>query len=422
MNEDFLSFIWKFRLYSRNLVTTSGEVVTVIKPGEQHRNAGPDFFNARIRIGETLWAGNVEIHVKASDWYRHMHQSDKAYNSVILHVVYEADAEIIIGDMTTVPTVCLSSQLDPGILKKYRDMKASKLTIPCSKTVAQVAEPLMNLWLERMIIERLEQKSVVIEQVLQVNRGHWEDAFYQLMARNFGFNVNAGPFEMLARCLPRHLLLKHADHPLQTEALLFGQAGFLEEEFADEYPRKLRQEYQFLARKYGLLPLDKHLWKLLRMRPANFPSLRISQFGALLTSGKISFSQIREMDTAEEIIRLFQVTTTPYWFTHFVFDKPARFASRHLGSDSIRNIIINTIAPFLFYYGKSIGDEIYESRAYTLLKEMPNENNHILTEWLRAGVPIENAWQGQALLGLYKSYCSQKKCLNCSLGTALLKS
>ncbi|MBK6643994.1 MAG: DUF2851 family protein [Bacteroidetes bacterium] len=421
MNEDFLSFVWKYRLYSKDLVTTSGETVTVLKPGEQHRNAGPDFFNARIRIGDTLWAGNIEIHVKASDWYRHMHQHDKAYNSVILHVVYEADAEIIINDMTTVPTVCLATQTEPGIIQRYRDMRLSPLTIPCGSNISEVPPPVLNIWLERMLVERLEQKSLVIEQALQVNRGDWDDAFYQLLARNFGFNINAGPFEMLARCMPRKLLLKHADQLQQVEALLFGQAGFLEDEFTDDYPKALQAEYRFLAKKYGLMPLDRHIWKQLRMRPANFPTLRISQFASIWVSGRVSFQVIREIDDMHRIMNLFQVRASHYWCNHFVFDKTTRFAFRHLGDTSVKNILINTIAPFLFYYGKTMGDEKASVQAYSILQGIPSEVNHLLTEWSRLGIEVENAWKGQALIGLYKNYCSEKKCLNCSLGTAILR-
>lgn len=421
MNEHFLSFVWQYRLYRNNLITTTGIPVTVIKPGEQHTNAGPDFFNARIRIGETLWAGNVEIHVKASDWYRHGHQTDKSYNNVILHVVYEADSDIITGDMTTIPTIALSEQTDEEVLKKYANLRASRLHIPCGNHLMSLNNFTIVNWIDRMLVERLEHKSVQIEQALHVNKNDWEDAFYQLLARNFGFKINAGPFEMLARCMPRNLLMKHAGQLHQVEALLFGQAGFLDGIFTDEYPQLLQKEYKFLAGKYGLLPLDKHLWKLLRMRPANFPTIRLSQFAALVISGEVTFGQILESNSPGLILQKLQAPASPYWNNHYLFDKMTRFGNRSVGVDSARNIVINTIAPVLFYYGRLRGEEIVCEKAFNLLRMLPSESNHILDEWNKYGVKAENAYSGQALLGLYANFCSQKKCLNCSLGTAILK-
>ncbi len=421
MNEDFLSFVWKYRLYRKDLTTTTGESVTIINPGEQHINSGPDFFNARIKIGETLWAGNVEIHVKASDWYRHHHQTDNAYNNVILHVVYEADSDIIIGNLTTVPTVDLSEQTDSEIIKKYSSLKASRLHIPCSNNLKNVKPLIINSWIDRMLVERLEYKSIQIEQALHVNKGDWEDAFYQLLARNFGFNVNAGPFEMLARCLPQNLLLKHADQIHQVEALVFGQSGFLEGIFNDEYPQLLQKEYGFLSKKFGLMPLDKHLWKLLRMRPANFPTIRLSQFSELIASRSLSFQNVKELLQTEKIIKQFQVSASPYWNNHYLFDKTTRYCERHLGESSIHNILINTIAPFLFYFGKNRGEEGLVEAAFRILENVPAEKNHIVDEWKSHEIQVNSAYSGQALQGLYKNYCSQKKCLNCSLGIEILR-
>lgn len=420
MNEDFLSFVWKYRLYNSDLQTTTGIAVTVINPGEQQFNSGPDFFNARIRIGDTLWAGNVEIHVLASDWYRHRHQSDKAYDNVILHVVYNADSDIITGDMTTIPTIALNEQADAEVFKKYINLKTSRLHIPCSNQLQTVPEILFNGWIDRMLVERMEYKSLQIELALQVNRGDWEDAFYQLLARNFGFHVNAGPFEMLARCLPRNLLLRHGDQLHQAEALVFGQSGLLEGKFTDDYPLQLQSEYQFLSRKNGLMPLDKHLWKLLRMRPANFPTLRLSQFARLVTSPGFSMQELLELDSPELIMNKFRVSASPYWNTHYLFDKATRFRGSNLVETSIMNILINTIAPFLFYFGKSRGEAAVCEKAFEILRNLPAEQNHVVDEWKRNGAKTGSAYTGQALTGLYKDYCSQKKCLNCSLGISIL--
>jgi hypothetical protein len=421
MNEQFLSFIWKHRLFSGDLVTSGGVPVSVLKPGEQNSHSGPDFFNALIRIGETLWAGNVEIHVRASDWYRHHHHSDKAYGNVILHVVYEADMDIITPDLTTIPTLELKSNTDELVMKRYLGFRNSRMSIPCGKSIGDVNPVTLTGWLDRMLVQRLEHKSLMIAQALDVNRNDWEDAFYQLLARNFGFNVNAGPFEMLARCLPRQLLLRHASQPHQIESLVFGQAGFLETEFNDEYPRLLQSEYRFLSRKYGLLPLDRHIWKLLRMRPANFPTIRLSQFANLIASGSISLSKLLENPNIPEIHRILQVQASPYWNTHFMFDKPSRFGNRFMGDASIRNIIVNTVAPFLFYFGRHRQENEICEQAFTLLRDTPTESNHILDEWRRLGVTSINAFTGQALIGLYNDLCSKKKCLICALGTEILR-
>ncbi len=420
MNEDFLSFVWKYRLYNSDLKTTAGLSVTVIRPGEQHSNAGPDFFNARIRIGDTLWAGNVEIHVLASDWYRHHHQTDKSYNNVILHVVYEADTDIITGDQMVIPTVSLSDQADEMVLKKYSSLRASRMQIPCGNQVMEIDPRQIHAWIDRMLVERLEYKSEQIELALQVNKGDWEDAFYQLLARNFGFHVNAGPFEMLARCLPRNLLHKHADQLHQAEALVFGQAGMLEGEFKDEYPLLLQQEYRFLSKKYGLLPLDGHLWKLLRMRPANFPTIRLSQFTSLVCSQKLSLQQLLQIHEPEKILELFGVSASPYWNNHYLFDKTTRYRSAGIGISSVRNILINTVSPVLFYYGTTRGEHVPCDQAFSLLRSLPPEENHILDEWKHIGMVPDSAYTGQALLGLFTNYCSKKKCLNCSLGITLL--
>jgi hypothetical protein len=422
MNEDFLSFVWKYRLYNSALKTTSGETITVINPGVQQRNAGPDFFNARVQIGNTLWAGNVEIHVKASDWYRHNHQVDRAYGNVILHVVSEADSEIILEDMTIIPTILLAEQADEKVLSAYRHLKLSHQAIPCGKNISTVPRVNYIAWIDRMLVERLEHKSLQIEQSLQVNKGDWENAFYQLLARNFGFSVNAGPFEMLARNLPLFLLQRHRDQVHQVEALAFGQAGFFEDtKFSDEYPVMLHNEYKFLSRKYGLLPLDRHIWKTLRMRPANFPTIRISQFCSLVCRGTISFEEVRNTVEPERLIEKFNVTASPYWNTHYLFDRGSKYSERNFGITSVRNILINTVAPFLFYYGKTNGDEKYSERSFTLLQSLPAEENHILSEYVECGLSIANSYESQALIGMYHNYCFCKKCLNCSLGTLILK-
>lgn len=420
MNEKLLSYVWKYRLFSPQLQTTSGIPVAVIKPGVQHMHAGPDFFNARVRVGNTLWAGNVEIHVKASDWYRHGHQTDRAYDNVVLHVVYEHDTDIIHPDQTVVPTVALADQMNEGVLKRFAAMQASPLEIPCGKHLAGVERIVTESWLERMMVERLEHKSELIDLALHANRNDWEDAFYQLLARNFGFKVNAQPFEMLARILPRKTLLRHADQSQQVEAMALGQAGFLEDEFEDEYARMLQLDYRFLSRKYGWMPMDRHLWKLLRMRPANFPTIRLSQFAALVTQEGFTFSNLlHEFDPVVLRSRL-EVSASPYWSTRYLFDKPAPFSTKQLGTDSIDNIIINTIAPAIFYYGRARGDAAAVDKSMELLRSVQAEKNVVMNAWTQYGLKPQNALESQALLGLHTHYCSAKKCLDCAIGKGII--
>jgi hypothetical protein len=273
-----------------------------------------------------------------------------------------------------------------------------------------------------MLVERLESKSASIEHALLANNGDWEDAFYQILARNFGFGINGEPFEMLARVLPRHIVRRHTDDLLQVEALLFGQAGFLDRDFKDEYPLKLKQEFEFLQKKYLLVPMQKHHWKFLRMRPVNFPTIRISQFAGLIVRYGTLFNSIRNTTTVHEITNMLEVKTSFYWNDHFTFDKPAKFAPRFLGLDSARNIIINTIAPYLFYYGKSRRESSYCDKSFSLLQSLPAESNGILNQWMDLGIKATNAFEGQALLHLYRNYCLNKNCLNCSIGKSILKS
>lgn len=420
MNEQLISYLWKYRLYDQNLTTTTGLPVTVIKTGEQHGNAGPDFFNARIKVGDTLWAGNVEIHVKSSDWYRHGHQTDKAYDNVILHVVYEADTEIIQNNLLVVPTVALSNQMDEGVLERINVLRDSDQDISCGSHMMQIEPMKVKSWLDRMLVERLEHKSGLVELALHANRNDWEDAFYQLLARNFGFKVNAVPFEMLSRILPRKLLLRYQDRQEFVEALVYGQAGFLEEEMEEEYPAMLKSEYRFLARKHGLMPMDRHLWKFLRMRPANFPTIRLSQFAMLITRNRFSFSDILQMRDPAQLMERLKVQTSGYWETHYMMNKTGPHAIKSIGYDSISNIIINTVAPTLFFYGRRNGDEQMVDRALELLSSIPYEKNKVLDSWSANGIHARNAFDSQALLHLHANYCCAKRCLDCAIGREIV--
>ncbi|HEX5003399.1 MAG TPA: DUF2851 family protein [Bacteroidia bacterium] len=425
MNEAFLSFIWKFRLYHPHLISTSGEQITVDSAGEQHNNSGPDFFNARIRIGSTLWAGNVEIHSRASDWYRHSHQLDDAYTNVILHVVYEADADIILNDQRVVPTLELKGFMKPEVHNQYFELARSTNSIPCSHSLSNVPSITVQTWLDRMLVERLEQRADAIQEALHVSGNDYEQAFYEILAGGFGFHINALPFTMLTRILPYKLLRKHAGDILLCEALVYGQAGMLnesaDETIEDAYFRELRSHYKFLSGKYKLLPLDAHLWKFLRMRPVNFPTIRLSQFTELITTLPALFRSFLDASSSNECMELLNVKASAYWDTHYVFGKPAPGRQKRLGRESAVVLLINTVAPFLFMYGKWSGDESHCRKALDLISALPAEKNRIIQEWKLAGLNCTSAYDSQAAIGLYKNYCIKKNCLICSIGTAILR-
>ncbi|RYE23162.1 MAG: DUF2851 family protein, partial [Sphingobacteriaceae bacterium] len=301
--ENFLHHIWKFSLYQKTALTTAdGEVLQVIFPGFKHQHAGPDFQQAKIRINDTLWAGNVEIHIRASDWMRHKHSADAAYNNVILHVVYKNDVEIRNEAGLKMPVLVLENRISDQLLLQYQNLLfAEQVDFPCQKLIHRVDELTVQTWLERMLIQRLEEKSAKVKEVLIQQKGNWEEAFYQLLAANFGFKINALPFELLAKALPLPVLAKHSFSLLQTEALLFGQAGFLADEITEPYYLSLQKEYRFLQQKYNLVPLEKHLWKFLRLRPSNFPTIRLAQFAALMHRNTRFLSAIIQTENVENI-------------------------------------------------------------------------------------------------------------------------
>jgi hypothetical protein len=307
ITEDLLHYLWKFRLFERNaLQTTDGEEIEVFSAGMAHTDGGPDFQNARIRIGATTWAGNVELHVNSADWQRHGHQTDGAYDNVILHVVYKDDRPVVMPDGRKVPTLELCDRIPEALYLRYHHLIFSNQQfIPCEGSIGTVDEMTMRNWLTRVTVERLEKKSATVIEALAVNRGDWEETFYRFLAANFGFKVNALPFELMAKSLPQIILSKHKNYPLQVEALVFGQAGFLEDDFTDEYPRKLKDEYHFLRKKHSLQPVEKHLWKFLRMRPQNFPTIRLAQFAALVVNSSHLFSKMLELREVADLRKLF---------------------------------------------------------------------------------------------------------------------
>ena len=421
-SEDLLHFVWKFRLFdAANLETTSGDSIEIVSPGIHNSNAGPDFEQAKIRINDTLWAGNVEMHLQSSDWFKHSHQQDKAYNNVILHVVFIDDTPALRSDGTAIATLALQHRLSPDVIQRYDGLMRNMNWIPCEKHIRQVDDFYVSSWLSRVLIERFEHRSKQVLNIVNEYKGSWDDAFYVTLARNFGFKTNALPFELLARSLPQQLLARYKNSDLQVEALLFGQAGLLETDFTDEYSDLLKTEYRFLAAKHQLSPIDGYLWKFMRLRPQNFPTIRLAQFAALVLKSNHLFSKIIEISDVKTIRSLFtDLPVNTYWETHYRFGKESKVHHTQLGADSVDNILLNTVALFLFSYGRYIGKERFVNRAISLLEDLPSEINHIVSRFYAMGVKQGRADRSQALLQLKKHYCDQKKCLTCGVGVKLI--
>ena len=420
MNEDLLQVIWQHSLYKPgNLSTTNGEVLTVVHPGTRNRNAGPDFLEAKVRIGETLLIGNIELHINTSDWQKHGHQNDAAYQNLILHVVYNNDAAAVADNFATLE---LAAHIPDEILTQHSFLTNATSGIPCSARLPYVKSITKESWLSRLLAERWEEKLTDWKELLDTSAGDWSNLLYWRMAANFGFKINATPFLMLARSIPLNVLGRHRENLMQIEALLFGQAGMLEADFEEDYPNQLKKEYQYLQNKYKLNPIPAHLWKFLRMRPANFPTIRIAQFAALVHKSIHLFSQIAETDNIKEIAPLLDVSAGEYWRTHYTFDEAQKKPSdKHLGMASIHNIIINTIAPIKFLYAYKHGLHRQQETALQLLDTVPAEKNNILELWHDNGWKAENAAQSQAMIQLYNNYCSATRCLQCSIGLSIIK-
>lgn len=420
MTEDFLHFIWQFGLFDRtNLKAETGEEIDIISTGQLNYDAGPDFFNARVRINGMEWAGNVEIHIRASDWNRHGHFSDAGYNNVILHVVEEPDSDTFTEKGAKIPTIKLN--YNKNVLENYLHLYRSKNRIACSKHLQSFDSNMFNLFISSIAIERLENKTVEIREKLIKSSYNWEDVFYKCLAKNFGFRVNSLPFGMLADAVPLKAIAKQKNNLHQIEALLFGQSGLLPAKSEQSYIKSLQAEYVFLKSKFDLKPLQKEIWKYLRVRPVNFPSVRIAQFASLIHQSSALFSRIIETDNPESVIRLFSVNASEYWNTHYDFEKPSPDEPKNLGREAILTLIINTIVPFVFLYGREKGKPELTERALKFMELIPAEKNKIVRSWAETGKIARTALESQALIQLYNFYCLPGKCLQCRIGTTIIK-
>lgn len=419
MKESVLHYIWQQKLFIPNgMKTTAGVAVEVIDVGKLNIDAGPDFFNAKIKIGDTLWAGNVEIHSQSSDWFKHNHQDDKAYDSVILHVVKQADIEVYRTDGESIPQVELNySKL---IETDYINLISEQKWIPCAEKLQFVPEIFIQSWKNTLLVERLEQKMDAIITLLKASNQHWEEAFYITLARNFGFGTNSQSFEQLAKATPLSALGKHKNNLFQLEAILFGQSGLLENTNTDEYAVKLKKEYDFLAIKFNMKPLTASQWKLLRLRPDNFPHVRIAQFAALIHTSSKLFSKLIEKPDLDYLNKILDIKPSEYWQTHYTFAKESTKKSKSLGQQSKNVLYINTMIPFLFCYGKQKNIQELKDKALELLEQIPEEQNSIISGWKNLGLKVNTAYDSQALLQLKKNYCDEKKCLRCRIGHKVL--
>lgn len=416
MKEDFLYYLWENKLIDGELFTTSGEPISVYATGYRNTDSGPDFLEARIKIGENTWAGHVEIHVKTSDWNRHQHQNDKAYDNVILHVVHENDLAT-----SAIPVLELKGHFDMALYDNYQQFIATKGWIPCEKSLASVQRFTMLSWLDNILVERLEQKAENVEKMLEANTYDWEDALYKLLMRYFGLKVNNEAFEYLATILPFKTLLKHADNLLQVEAMLFGCAGFLEKDFSEEYPQLLKREYKVMKAKFNLLTMPAERWKFMRMRPSNFPTIRLAQLSAMIHENGSIFSKILAARNTEDVKKLLEVEPSEYWLTHYRFETPSSKRTKRLGDSTANILIINAIVPLLFCYGQLHYDETLCERATDYLEQLGAEDNTITRHFAERGWQAQNAMQSQALIQLYTNYCKRKRCLECRAGNVLMK-
>ncbi|RDI51445.1 DUF2851 family protein [Flavobacterium glaciei] len=421
MKEDFLHYIWKFKKFNiLDLKTQQGESLTIIHAGQYLELSGPDFFNAQIMIENQKWAGNVEIHIKSSDWYAHHHEKDDAYDSVILHVVWEHDTEIFRKNNTEIPVLELKNVVDTSILNNYQSLIAPKSWIFCEKQISQVDDFVLKNWQERLFFERLERKSKAIFELLTQTNQDWEAVLFCLLAKNFGLNTNGEIFFKIAQSIPFATVRKESFEVENLEALLFGTAGLLDTEKEDNYFKDMKFRYFYLLHKYQLEKYSIEPVQFFKHRPDNFPTIRLSQLANLYHSQQNLFSNISVLKSLQSCYDLFQITSSEYWNTHYQFDKVSPKKKKSLSKSFIDLIVINTIIPIQFTYFKSIGKEVSED-FINLLKEITPEKNSIIDKFSSFGITSKNAFDTQTLLQLKNEYCNQSKCLQCSIGTDLLK-
>lgn len=423
MTEAFLQYLWQHKLLQGELTTTDGQLVAIERPGTLNTDAGPDFSDARLKVGDTYWAGNVEIHIKASDWQQHKHEADKNYSGVVLHVVYIADVNIVTDNGNKLQTLEIKDNIPREIWDRYEELtqhSAQLGDVPCAPFLEAIPSFLLNNSLDRLTIERIQRKANDVHRLLEESHGSWETCCYWMLARYFGGKTNGFAFELLAKATDQRLLARWKDQPQRVEALLMGQAGFLEGYFEDDYPRQLQTDYEALRRGAHLSPIDSYLWKFFRLRPNSFPTIRISQFAQLIAKSSNLFSHLLEQTDAKKLSELFDVESAPYWRNHFQFDKETATSTKHVGKAFVETLIINAWVPLLMEYGIQHGQQRYKDQAIEILRQIAPEANKITRQWQACGIKAEDAAQSQALIQLSNEYCAAKRCLECQIGYQIL--
>jgi hypothetical protein len=423
MQEQLLQFIWHRKLFrADNLVTTQGHAVEIIHCGIPNQDQGPDFLQARVRLDEQLWAGHVEIHIRSSAWYLHSHHQDTHYNNVILHVVWQEDQPVITESGIRIPCLELEGKVDKQLLDRYRLLMDNEEWIPCASAIAGVPSMIKTSWLERVLAERLEEKTNRIAQAYDRCGNDWEQTFFVMLCRHMGAPANSDAMENLGYKVPLNILSRHGDRPDQIEAILFGVAGMLEKSTEETYPLHLKKEFDFLKKKYGLSIIPALQWKFLRMRPAHFPTIRIAQLSVIISRTRHFIPFITEDVSIKSWMHLFNVSPADaYWENHYHFKSASPPSHKTLGKETAIGLLINLVAPFMFFYGKMQGPSILKEKAVSLLGSLPAEKNAVLKEWKKNGWPALDAGQSQALLQLKKHYCDEKKCLHCAVGLKVIK-
>ena len=420
ISEDILQFIWENRLYEENSLTAGGEKVEVIETGLRNRASGPDFFNAMVKIGSTVWAGNVEIHVKASDWFRHSHQDDKAYLNVILHVVYEYDCRLERPGGEEIP--CTVLRFNPDLAADYLELMKSALAVPCGNKLPAVNAIYLTEWMTSLMVERLEEKTQVVESLLRENKYDWEDTLYHFLGKSFGFKINEIPFEALVRTVPLSVLQRSRNSALSVNAVLFGQAGFLEDLISeDSYFVSLQREYHAMLSAYPPRILDRSAWKFMGARPGNFPTLRIAQFAAVIVNSGPVFSRLTDKPELKHWRTVLAPAAGKYWEDHYLFGKPVSKRKTGMGRMAADLVILNAFIPVLFHYSSHRRREDLREAVLRILEQLPPEKNELLNDWEKAGIKVRNSFESQALIHLTTRYCRKHRCLECRIGNRILR-
>jgi len=422
VKEDLLHYLWKNKLIiSKQLETTHKNKIQIISTGSHNHNSGPDFFNAQIRIKDQLWAGNVEIHVKSSDWYIHGHEKDSNYDAVILHVVWDHDLEVFRKDNSPIPTLQLKNYVNKDVLLNYQRLfSSSQKWINCENDIHSIDKFSLNNWLERLYVERLEQKSELIQSILNASKNDWEAVLFKMLCKNFGLMINGEAFLNLADSIDFSVVRKERYNLLSIEALLYGQGALLNDDIQDGYYQKLQKEYNYLQKKYQLVPIAKSQIQFFRLRPNNFPTIRLAQLSNLFHFHQNLFSKIMAITHLKDFYKLFDISVSPFWKTHYSFTSPSKKTNKKLTKSFIDLLLINTIIPLQFMYLKQTHN-LNEEKLFSTIKQIKPEKNTITEKFKTLNVDSINALDSQALLQLKNEYCTKQNCLQCIVGHKILR-